>query len=217
MLDFHNIEQNTDDWLQMRAGKLTSSKLGVVMANLGKAFGEPAKKYAVDIAIEQITGDPTTNNYTNEHIERGHEQEPVARMLYEQETFTDVLNGGFFCNDFIGCSPDGIVGDDGIIEIKSVIPNVHFANIKRQSVDPAYKWQCIGNLKFTGKSWIDFISYCQDFPENKKLFVHRLDADTLSEEFKKIDDRVNDFKDLVEETKQTILNSDYITANKEAK
>lgn len=208
MFKFHNVDQNSDEWFALRAGRLTSSKLGTVMANYGKSFGEPAKKYAVNIAIEQITGQPIASTYTNDHMERGHEQEPIARMLYEEENFTEVTNGGFFGSDFIGCSPDGLVGD-GLIEIKSVIAPVHFATIKRQNVDPAYKWQCIGNLKFTGLDWIDFVSFCADFPEDKQLFTKRLHANHLDEEFGMIDIRVNEFKALVDETKQLILESNY--------
>ena len=211
MFKFHDIQQNTDEWFAMRAGKLTSSKLGVIMANLGKAFGEPAKKYAVNIAIEQITGNPIPSDYTNDHMQRGHEQEPLARMLYEEETFCDVSNGGFYESDFIGCSPDGLVYDDGLIEIKSVITSVHYANVKRQSVDPAYKWQCIGNLKFTSREWIDFISYCSDFPEDKKLYTHRLLKDNLTEEFKALDDRIDQFRKLVDDTRALIISSEYFT------
>ena len=208
MFEFHDIEQNTDQWFSMRAGRLTSSKLAVVMANYGKAFGEPAKKYAVNIAIEQITGNAISSTYSNEHMERGHEQEPIARMMYEDETFSDVKNGGFFCTEFIGCSPDGLP-DGGVIEIKSVIGSVHYANIKRQGVDPAYRWQCIGNLKFTGRDWLDFVSYCSEFPLGKQLFVHRINKADLEEEFKKIDVRVAEFKELVQSSKKLILDSSY--------
>lgn len=208
--EFINVEQNTDEWYALRAGKLTSSNLSKVMANLGKAFGEPAKKYAVNIAIEQITGNPISSNYSNDHMERGHEQEPIARNLYEQEMFCEVTNGGFFDGGFIGCSPDGLL-EDGVIEIKSVIPSVHFANIKRGSVDPAYKWQCIGNLQYTDREWLDFISFCADFPEDKQLFTHRLYAEKLTEEFKILNDRTHEFESLVNDTKQLILKSNYIT------
>jgi hypothetical protein len=208
--EFINVEQNTDEWYALRAGKLTSSNLSKVMANLGKAFGEPAKKYAVNIAIEQITGNPISSNYSNDHMERGHEQEPIARNLYEQELFCEVTNGGFFDGGFIGCSPDGLL-EDGVIEIKSVIPSVHFANIKRGSVDPAYKWQCIGNLQYTGREWLDFISFCADFPEDKQLFTHRLYSEKLTEEFKILNDRTHEFESLVNDTKQLILKSNYIT------
>ena len=210
MFEFYDVEQNTDEWFQMRAGRLTSSKLGTIMANYGKAFGEPAKKYAVNIAIEQITGKAIPSSYSNEHMERGHEQEPIARMLYEEEMFCNVSNGGFFGSEFIGCSPDGLISDSGVIEIKSVIAPVHYANIKRQSVDPAYKWQCIGNVKFTGRDWIDFVSYCSEFPEDKQLYTYRLNAADLSEEFKMLSIRIDEFQSLVAETKNLILNSNYI-------
>ena len=206
---FIDVDQNSDEWFALRAGRLTSSKLGVIMANYGKAFGDPAKKYAVNIAIEQITGQPIASTYTNEHMERGHEQEPIARMLYEEENFCDVTNGGFFESEFVGCSPDGLVSDSGVIEIKSVIAPVHFANIKRQNVNPAYKWQCVGNVKFTGREWIDFVSFCADFPADKQLFVKRLVAADLTEEFAMIDTRIAEFKTLVAETKQLILDSNY--------
>lgn len=211
MFKFHDIDQNTDEWFSMRAGKLTSSKLNIVMANYGKAFGEPAKKYAVNIAVEQITGTPIASDYTNDHMRRGHEQEPLARMLYEDETFSSVSNGGFFESDFVGCSPDGLVFDDGVIEIKSVITSVHYANVKRQGVDPAYKWQCIGNLKFTGRDWIDFVSYCADFPDGKKLYTHRLNKSELEEEFKMLDSRMSEFKRLVDDTRALIIKSNYAT------
>jgi len=210
MFKFIDIDQNTDEWLQLRAGKLTSSNLGKVMANYGKAFGEPAKKLAASIAVQQITGEPESSGYSNEHMERGHEQEPLARMLYESETFCDVENGGFFESDFIGCSPDGMVGDDGVIEIKSVLSNVHFANIKRGGLDPAYKWQCIGNLMFTGRDWLDFISYCQTFPVGKRLYVHRIRREDLGEEFAMIESRIGEFEKLVIEIRKTINETNYI-------
>jgi len=209
MFEFHDVEQNTDEWFALRAGRLTSSKLGTIMANLGKSFGEPAKKYAVNIAIEQITGEPIASTFTNAHMERGHEQEPIARMLYEEEMFSDVSNGGFFGSEFVGCSPDGLVYKDGVIEIKSVIGPVHYANIKRQNVDPAYKWQCIGNLKFTGRDWLDFVSYCAEFPDDKQLFIKRLHKADLVEEFTMIESRIDEFKALVSDSKKLILESNY--------
>lgn len=207
---FHDVDQNSDQWFQMRSGKMTSSNLGKVMASYGKPFGEPAKKYAVDIAIGQITGKAVGGGYSNEHMQRGTEQEPIARMLYETEMFCDVSNGGFFDLGFVGCSPDGMVFEDGLIEIKCVIPSVHYANIKRAKVDPAYKWQCFGNLMFTGREWIDFVSYCADFPIDKQLYIHRMHKEDYQEEFKQISNRLEDFELLVAESKKTIEESDYI-------
>jgi hypothetical protein len=189
---WNDIEQNTDLWLLARSGKLTGSAAGKVMANYGKAFGEPAKKLAVDIALEQVTGKPISSDYSNSHMERGHEEEPIALILYESEYFCDVTNGGFYDNGDTGCSPDGICGD-GMIEIKSAIPSIHYARIKRNSFDPAYKWQLLFNLKESGKNWIDFISFCSTFTDNKKLFVHRVNAIDYQDEFKMMESRIAEF------------------------
>tara|TARA_R110002020_G_scaffold210667_2_gene416865 strand:+ start:3243 stop:3884 length:642 start_codon:yes stop_codon:yes gene_type:complete len=207
---FMDIEQNSDEWFNLRAGRITSSKLGTIMANYGKAFGVAAKKYAVNLAIEQITGKAIPSSYSNAHMERGHEQEPIARALYEDEYFCEVTNGGFFESEFIGCSPDGLVDGDGVIEIKSVIASVHYDTIKRGGFDPAYKWQFIGNLYFTGRDWIDFVSYCEQFPKGKQLYTYRLNKKDYIKEFKMIDERTQSFLELIKETKETIINSNYI-------
>jgi len=107
---WHDIPQNTPEWLQMRVGKIGGSSIGKIMACYGKAFGDPAHDLAVKVAIEQITGKSQESGYTNEHMERGHEQEPIARMMYEEHYFVDVTNGGFFENGDIGVSPDDTGG-----------------------------------------------------------------------------------------------------------
>lgn len=214
-MEFLDVEQNSDFWFELRAAKLTGSKFGTIMANNGKAFGEPAKKYAANIALEQITGKAISSDYSNAHMERGHEQEPLARMRYEEEFFCEVTNGGFFdCGD-TGVSPDGLVGDDGLIEIKSVIPSVHYASIKRQSFDPAYRWQLIGNLKSTEREWIDFVSYCADYPYDKQLFVFRLNKEHYKKEFEQMAIRTALFLKLVSDTKDAILNNEYQLSSKE--
>lgn len=170
------------------------------------SFGEPAKQLAVKLAIEQITGKRTESGFSNAHMDRGHAQEPIAAMLYENTYFCDVTNGGFFEDGKTGCSPDGLVDDDGVIEIKSVIASVHYETIKRNSVDPAYRWQVDFNLKTTGRDWLDFISYCADYPVDNQLFVHRIHKADRVEQFKMIDIRVGQFMELLDETKGRINN-----------
>lgn len=201
-----NVEQNTDEWLALRAGKVGGSSISKIMANNPKAFGDPAHSLAVQLAIEQITGQAQEGNYSNTHMERGHEQEPIARALYEEEYFCDVTNGGFFDNGRTGVSPDGLVGDNGIIEIKSVIASVHFKTVKRGKLDPSYKWQVIFNLKESGRSWIDFVSFCSEFPPGKRLFVDRVLRCDCIDSFKLIDERLESFFDLVESNKEIICN-----------
>jgi len=210
VFQFHDVEQNTEAWEDLRAGKITSSPLGKVMANEGAAFGKPAKDYAVSICIERMTGRKLSGGFSNSHTDRGHAQEPLARMAYEDQTFSEVSNGGFFDLGDIGCSPDGLVYGDGLIEIKSVIPSVHYANLSRQSFDPTYKWQLFANLKFTQREWIDFISFCEDFPEEKQLYVCRIYRGQLVEELKRIDKRLDEFRRLIDKTYKQISESNYM-------
>jgi hypothetical protein len=204
MRKFHDVEQNTEEWQALRLGKATASQFGCFMANYGKEFGDPAKRYALQIALERLTGKKAEHGFSNEHMERGHEQEPVARMLYAEEHFCDVANGGFFDCGQYGDSPDGLVGTDGAIEIKSVVAPVHYANMQRGSYDPAYKWQLVGHLDCTGRQWVDFVSYCSDFPEESRLCVYRLHREECEDELRMLNERRADFLLLVVKTMNQI-------------
>ena len=172
---WYDVDQNSDAWHEYRFGKVTASKFCTFMANEGREFGEPAKRYALQVALERINNRRSDSGFSgNEHTERGHEQEKIARALYEMENFVNVDNDGFFDHGLYGDSPDGLVGDDGVIEIKSVIAPVHYATLKRGSFDQVYRWQLIGHLDCCGRSWVDFVSYCADFPQRNQLIVHRL-------------------------------------------
>ena len=199
-MDWIDVNQNTDEWFDLRVGRFGGSTIGKIMANFDKAFGPPAHGAAVRVALEKITGVRKESSYTNEHMERGIEQEPIARQLYEQTTFCDVTNGGYIIvNNDIGVSPDGLVGDDGIIEIKSVIDTVHFDTVKRNAPDPKYKWQLCFNLKCSGRDWIDYVEFCADFPKGKRLSIFRWFATDLQAEFEMIDSRLVEFHQLVRE------------------
>ena len=220
-MTFHDVDQNTDEWMDLRVGKVGGSSIGKIMAvprkktdcptcdpkesELAKKFGDPAKKYAIQIALERITGEAKGDNYSNGHMERGHEQEPLAKKAYEDEYFCDVNNGGYFDCGNSGCSPDGLVYDNGLIEIKSVVYSIHYKTVKRNSFDPSYKWQLYFNLQRTERDWIDFVSYCHDYPAGKKLFVHRLHTGECVDVFTRIDSRLKEFEQLILETTSNIV------------
>lgn len=199
-MQWHNIQQNSPEWAQLRVGKLTASNFAAIMANAPKAFSEQAKRLAVQIAFERINRASYSEHYgsySNADMERGHLEEPIARRLYEEETFCSVSNGGFFCNEFIGCSPDGLVDEEGGIEIKSVLPQTHAATKKRGNFDPAYRWQILGNLAHTGREWWDFISYCSFAPSQHQLLIYRIYRQQYQTQINQLLDREKRFIDLV--------------------
>lgn len=202
---WHDIQQNTDEWQALRCGKVTASNFKYFMAHEGKSFGDPAKNYALQIALELANGKKAVVGFSNDHTERGHEQEPIARMLYEQEQFTTVSNGGFFDCGKHGDSPDGLVDDDGVIEIKSVIASTHYATMKRGSFDPAYRWQLVGHLDCSGRDWVDFVSYCSEFPQHNQLLVYRLLRSECVDELARLAARRSEFLELVTATHQEVI------------
>lgn len=204
---FHNVEQNTEEWDELRLRKATASNFGKFMANDGKAFGEPAKRYALQIALERVTGRKSEFSFKNDDMERGHAQEPIARQLYEELNFINIDNGGFFCWGDYGDSPDGLVNGSGVIEIKSVIAPTHYETLKRGTFDPAYKWQLIGHLDCTQRDWVDFASYCSDFPDNQQLIVYRIEKDSVQNEINSLRQRRADFLGLVSDITAQLLES----------
>lgn len=199
MVQWHDVEQNTGAWLDLRMGKATASSFGIVMANEGKAFGDPAKRYALDLALQRLTG-RRAQGFSNAHTERGHAQEPIARDRYEQLTGEWVSNGGFFDCGTHGDSPDGLVNDDGVLEIKSVIAPTHYDTICREAPDPAYKWQLTGHLLCTGREWVDFASYCADFPDSSNLIVYRMHRADVQDQIERLAARLAEFEQLVQKT-----------------
>jgi hypothetical protein len=204
---FHDVEQNSEEWFSLRTGKVTTSKLGVFMANYGKAFTDTAKKYAFRIAKEQVTGERVEETaFMSEDMKNGQIYEPIAREEYEYTTFNNVGNGGFCQHEKysdVGGSPDGLILDqNGGIEIKSVKDWTHRNNIRRGTFDPAYKWQVLGNIWLCGLDWLDFISYGITYTRSKKLFIYRAYVTEYQEQIDMIEPRLNDFRELIESEKK---------------
>jgi len=199
-----DVEQNTDEWFNLRLGKATSSNFAKIMANYPNSLGKGATEYAQKIALEIVTGVRDESSlFTNHYMQRGHEYESEAIRLYEMETFTEVINGGFNDCDRLGDSPDGNVGKDGCIEVKTVIPNVQWNRIKNLSYDPNYFWQIMGHIWLGEKEWCDFISYCPEMPKNKQLHIHRVIPNDKSIECLK--NRIKEFLVEVDENVELLI------------
>ena len=172
-----DVQQNSEEWFDLRLKKVTSSNFGKIMANMGKAFGNPAIEYAQKIANEIVTGERDTRGFKGAYFDDGHEIEPIAKQSYERDNFCTVTNGGFFSKNRLGDSNDGNVGKKGCVEIKGVIQNTQWKRLKKGGYDLAYKWQIQGHIWLGNKEWCDFISYCPEMPENKRMYVFRVYRD----------------------------------------
>lgn len=198
---FHDVTQNSEEWDALRVGKITSSNNACIMANAPNGFGEPAKKHALKLALERVTGFKSGESFSNSHTARGHRQEPEARSLYEDINICTVKPGGFFCNGYFGGSPDGLVMDDGLVEIMSVISPIHYDNFRRDKWCPTKHWQMVGNLECTGRAWIDFVSYCPEFPEHNRIVIRRMTTAQVADDMAILKERRHKFNELVEKIK----------------
>lgn len=173
MIKIH-CQQGSEAWHEQRCGKFTASKFSELMA------GETTGGYTgliADIAGQVISGE-VEPSYSDYNMERGTELEPEARTLYENHMETEVEQVGFVLpeNDlaeWVGVSPDGLVGEDGGLEIKCPQVKAHLNCIKAGKLPNAYKWQVQGQLWITGRKWWDFMSY---YP-NMKPFILRVYPD----------------------------------------
>lgn len=170
-----DLVQGSDEWLAARAGRATASMFSAVRA---KGEGKTRKSYMVKLAAERLTGKPS-ESFSNHHMERGTEQEPYARLSYEARYGVAIEEVGFVQHPVLmaGSSPDGLVDDDGGVEIKSVIPTVQIETFLKGSFPSAHKAQIMGNLWITGRAWWDFVSYSPDLPEHLRLYVYRVFRD----------------------------------------
>lgn len=174
---FKDLEQGTQEWLDARCGIITASEMKSVMA---KGSGATRKTYMYKLIGERITGEPT-QSYSNAHMDRGHEHEPIACGLYQDSTGLEVDHVGFIKNHGVGYSPDGLVGEDGCIEIKSKLAHIQAELLDKDKVPSEHLKQIHCGLWVSGRQWLDFISYCPGMP----LFVKRVERDqTLIDEMK---------------------------------
>ena len=179
MLKIIECEQGSPEWFQARCGIVTASCLSDVLA---KGQGKTRKTYLLKLAGERITGNPT-ESYTNVHMERGKEQEAVARQIYIERTGYEIKECGFMVDGSLGYSPDGLLGDDGLVEIKTKLAHLQAEVLLSDKVPSEHMAQIQGGLLVSGRCYLDFISYCPNMP----IFIKRVERDeaylgTLKEE-----------------------------------
>ena len=174
---YADLTQGTDEWLEARRGIVTASVVGqLITTRTGKvAHNDHSRGITAQLVAERVTG-RVEETFQSQDMWRGTVLEPYARAIYSK-TFAPVEQVGFMTEDkwgfTIGYSPDGLVGDAGLIEIKSPRAKAHISTVVENRVPDRYIAQVQTGLLVSGREWIDFISYCPGVP----LFVKRVEPD----------------------------------------
>ncbi len=209
------IEQRSPEWFAARLGKVTASRVADVIIKIKSGWGASRANYMAELVAERLTGN-TAESYTNAAMLWGTEKEPDARAAYEFRTDATVDLVGFVDHPKIlmtGASPDGLIGKDGLIEIKCPNTATHIDTLLCQAVPGKYITQIQWQLACTNRLWCDFVSFDPRMPESMRLFITRIERDDQTiGELEKI---VSDF--LVETNRKVSeLNRLYTTQAKAA-
>ena len=187
------MEQGTDEWFTIRIGKVTASRVADVIAKTKTGYSATRDNYMAQLVCERLTGQKG-ESFSNAAMQHGTDTEPLARAAYEALRDVLVDEVGFVPHPSIimaGASPDGLVGDDGLLEIKCPNTATHIETLLSQSVPGKYNTQMQFQMACTGRQWCDFVSFDNRLPEELQLFVKRVPRD--NEFIKQMEDEVVKF------------------------
>jgi len=171
-MKIHNVEQGSKEWHELRKGKMTASHAQAIGAN-----GAGLKTYILQMMSEYYS-QAKREDYTNADLERGHELEPHAREVYEMMTGKKVEQVGFIeVDEYVGCSPDGLIDDDGGIEIKCPNDKNYFKLLIDQKVDSKYVWQIQMNMLVTGRTWWHAVFFNPNFEKSIIIVPIKIDEE----------------------------------------
>lgn len=173
------MEQQTNEWFAARLGKVTASRVADIIAKTKSGYSTSRANYMAELICERLTGS-RGDFYKNAAMEWGTATEPQARAAYEAVAGVLVEEVGFVPHSTItmaGASPDGLVGADGLVEIKCPITATHIDTLLGCTVPSKYNTQMQWQMACTGRQWCDFVSYDPRLPEHMQLFIHRVPRD----------------------------------------
>lgn len=174
------IVQGTPEWYAARSGKVTASRISDILAKT--AVGKPSTSranYLFELLCERLTGN-CERGYVSPAMQWGTDQEPFARQAYEGRFGVEVYQVGFVNHPEIamsGASPDGYVGDCGMVEFKAPLTATHVETLRLARVPTAYFHQIQWQLACAGREWVDFVSFDPRLPEPMQLYVERVPRD----------------------------------------
>ena len=190
-IEIITCEQGSPEWYAARLGIPTASEFSTILAKgRGDADSKTRRTYMTKLAGEILTGQPM-DSYSNAHMDRGKEMEPEARDLYSFVNDEPVAQVGFIRNGQKGCSPDALVGDKGLLEIKTKLPHLQVDLIVCDSFPPEHKAQSQGQLWVAEREWLDFMAYWPGLPPFEKRTYRNEDyIKTLAEAVDKFNDEL---------------------------
>jgi predicted phage-related endonuclease len=170
--------QRTDEWYQQRLGKATASRFNDVMTVIRSGEAAARRNYRAELVAERLTG-TSMDNYVSKEMQWGIDTEPLARLRYTLDTGNLIEECGFYAHAKLeaGASPDGLLEDNGLVEIKCPNTATHIESLKTQAVPRMYLPQIQGQLWITGRKYADYISFDPRLPENAALFISRVERD----------------------------------------
>jgi len=170
--------QGSAEWNQLKCGWIGASRIGDMLATTKNGWAASRKNYFNELLAQRLTGRRTSRYIYS--LNNRLEMEPEARSAYEFYTGNDVVEVGFIPHpriDRAGASPDGLVGEDGGLEIKCCDAGAHLAMIETGIIDSAYLYQCQFGMACAERSWWDFVAYHPDMPEELKFWTKRIERD----------------------------------------
>lgn len=174
-----DVIQGSPEWHELRRGKVTASRVADIIAKTKTGPSALRANYMAELIAERLSGTPA-EAFVSAAMQWGTDMEPQARAAYEFRTDAQVSQVGFVLHpkiDQAGASPDGLVNDDGLIEIKCPNTATHLETLLGQAVPAKYETQMQFQMACTGRQWCDFVSYDPRMPESMRLFVKRVARD----------------------------------------
>ena len=175
------MDQGTEEWFTIRIGKVTASRVADVSAKTKTGYSATRDNYMAQLICERLTGQKG-ESFTNAAMQHGTDTEPLARAAYEALKDVLVDEVGFVPHPSIimaGASPDGLVGDDGLLEIKCPNTATHIETLISKTVPGKYNTQMQFQMACTGRQWCDFVSFDNRLPAELQLFVTRVPRDEV--------------------------------------
>ncbi|MBC8157935.1 MAG: YqaJ viral recombinase family protein [Alphaproteobacteria bacterium] len=173
------MEQGTEEWFAARCGKVTASRVADVIAKTKSGWGASRANYMAQLIAERLTN-TVADSYTNAAMQWGSDTEPRARLVYELKTGALVEQVGFVDHPIInntGASPDGLVGTEGMTEIKCPNTATHIDTLLNEKVPGKYITQMQWQMACAERDWCDFVSFDPRMPEHLNIWIHRIERD----------------------------------------